>query len=242
MVMMKKIVMAAAMALLAFPAIAQESEVVQNLKQELAKVFRAQPDKVESTPVDGLYEVVYGSNVYYVSADGRYLLNGDLVDVKSRTNLTEKKRSDARLEAMAEVDESDMIIYKASDKEKHTISVFTDIDCGYCRKLHEGMAEMNDLGITVRYLAYPRAGIGSPSYDKAVSVWCAEDSHKAMDEAKRGARLAKANCDAPVKAQMALGASIGVTGTPAIVLEDGTLMPGYLPPKKLAAALDKGFN
>jgi thiol:disulfide interchange protein DsbC len=92
----------------------------------------------------------------------------------------------------------------------------------------------------VRYLAYPRAGVGSPSYDKAVSVWCAKDRHKAMDEAKRGTTPPKASCDAPVKAHMALGASVGVTGTPAIVLEDGTLMPGYLPPQKLAAALEQG--
>lgn len=237
--MMKKVFVAAAFALLAFPAIADEQGEVKSLKQELAKAFGKQPDKVQPAPLDGMYEVVYGAKLYYVSADGRYLFSGDLIDLKTRINLTEKNRSDARLKAIESVDESDMIIYKAKGEEKHTVTVFTDIDCGYCRKLHQGMSEMNELGITVRYLAYPRAGVGSSSYDKAVSVWCAKDRNEAMDEAKRGATPDIVTCDAPVKEQLALGASIGVTGTPALVLEDGTLMPGYLPPKRLAKALEQ---
>lgn len=236
---MKKVFVAAAFALLAFPAIADEQGEVKSLKQELAKAFGKQPDKVQPAPLDGMYEVVYGAKLYYVSADGRYLFSGDLIDLKTRINLTEKNRSDARLKAIESVDESDMIIYKAKGEEKHTVTVFTDIDCGYCRKLHQGMSEMNELGITVRYLAYPRAGVGSSSYDKAVSVWCAKDRNEAMDEAKRGATPDIVTCDAPVKEQLALGASIGVTGTPALVLEDGTLMPGYLPPKRLAKALEQ---
>jgi thiol:disulfide interchange protein DsbC len=228
------------MALLVSPVMAEDSSAAQELKKGLVKVFGGQPESVEASPIEGMYEVVYGPKVYYVSQDGRYLLSGDLFDLKTRTNLTEKNRSDTRLKAMADIDESEMIIYRAKGEEKHTITVFTDIDCGYCRKLHRGMPQMNELGITVRYLAYPRAGVGSPSYDKAVSVWCAKDRHKAMDEAKRGTTPPKASCDAPVKAHMALGASVGVTGTPAIVLEDGTLMPGYLPPQKLAAALEQG--
>lgn len=236
---MKKVFVAAAFALLAFPAIADEQGEVKSLKQGLAKAFGQQPDKVQPAPLDGMYEVVYGAKLYYVSADGRYLFSGDLIDLKTRINLTEKNRSDARLKAIESVDESDMIIYKAKGEEKHTVTVFTDIDCGYCRKLHHGMSEMNELGITVRYLAYPRAGVGSSSYDKAVSVWCAKDRNEAMDEAKSGATPDIVTCDAPVKEQLALGASIGVTGTPALVLEDGTLMPGYLPPKRLAKALEQ---
>lgn len=239
---MKKVFVAAAIAILAFPAMADDKGEVKNLTQGLTKVFGKQPDKLQPSPLAGIYEVVYGAKLYYVSSDGRYLFSGDMIDLKTRVNLTEKNRSDARLKAIEAVDESDMIIYKAKGKEKHTVTVFTDIDCGYCRKLHQGMSEMNELGITVRYLAYPRAGIGSPSYDKAVSVWCAKDRNEAMDEAKRGATPDIVTCDAPVKEQLALGASIGVTGTPALVLEDGTLMPGYLPPERLAKALEQSIK
>jgi thiol:disulfide interchange protein DsbC len=242
MVMMKRIFVAAAMAFLALPVMAEDSKAVQSLKKDLVKIFGGQPESIQAAPIDGLYEVIYGPKLYYVSLDGRYLLSGDLFDLKTRTNLTEKNRSDARLKTMAKVDESEMIIYKAKGEEKHTVTVFTDIDCGYCRKLHQGMAEMNDLGITVRYLAYPRAGVGSSAYDKAEGVWCAKDRHKAMDKAKSGATPPKANCETPVKAHLALGATVGVTGTPALVLDDGTLMPGYLPPQKLAAALAQSGN
>lgn len=230
------------MAVLALPAVAADSKEVANLKQELVKVFKEEPDKILEAPVNGLYEVTFGPKVYYVSSDARYLINGEVFDLKTRTNLTEKNRSEARLKAMAALDESDMIVFKAKGEEKHAITVFTDIDCGYCRKLHQGMEEMNELGITVRYLAYPRAGVGSPSYDKAVGVWCAKDRKQAITDAKNGKNPSKGDCDAPVKDQLALGSSVGVTGTPAIILSDGSLMPGYLPPKKLAAALEQSGN
>lgn len=232
----------AMMFVLAVPAMAAENDSLQNLKQTLQKVFGAQPDTMSPSPVKGIYEVGYGPKIYYVSADGHYLFSGDLIDLHNRTNLTEQNRSGARLKALSQIDEKSMIIYKAKGKEKHVITVFTDIDCGYCRKLHHGMAKMNELGITVRYLAFPRAGIGSPSYDKAVSVWCAKDRHKAMDDAKSGLIPQKASCDSPVKQEYMLGRSIGVTGTPSIVLKDGSLMPGYLPPEKLAAALEQSGN
>jgi len=118
--------------------------------------------------------------------------------------------------------------------------VFTDIDCGYCRKLHGEIDQFNAKGITVRYLAFPRSGIGAPSYNKAVSVWCDKDPQAAMTRAKNGETLPKADCDNPVKEQYELGQLIGVQGTPAIIMEDGALLPGYVPAAKLAAALDKG--
>jgi len=239
--MMKNVVVAILM-LLSFPAMAGESQALQNLKADLVKIFGGNPDTVVAAPVEGFYEVAYGPKLYYVSLDGRYLFSGDLFDLKKRTNLSENNRASARLKALSTVDESSMIIYKAKGEEKHQITVFTDIDCGYCRKLHQGMAQMNDLGITVRYMAFPRAGINSPSYDKAVSVWCAKDRHKAMDNAKSGLEPPKVTCDAPVKDEYAMGKAIGVTGTPAIVFKDGTLMPGYLPPQKLSLALQQSGN
>ena len=239
--MMKKLLIAV-LGFLALPVMAADSEAIQQLKNDLVKVFGGHPEQVNEAPVDGFYEVTYGPKIYYVSLDGRYLFSGELYDLKSRTNLTEKNRAGARLKALSDVDESSLIVYKAKGEEKHVITVFTDIDCGYCRKLHSGMAQMNELGITVRYMAFPRAGVNSPSYDKAVSVWCAKDRNKAMDAAKSGAVLEMAKCDSPVKEQLALGQTLGVTGTPAIVLQDGTLMPGYMPPQQLAMALDKSGN
>lgn len=208
-----------------------------SIRQALAKVIPEAPDTVQKTPVAGLYEVSYGTQLFYVSADGRFLLQGDLVDLQSRTNLTEGRRSGARLTALKEA-EDDMIVYAPKGKAKHTITVFTDIDCGYCRKLHSGMKEMNDLGIAVRYLAFPRAGVGSPSYDKAVSVWCAKDQRKSMDTAKANGELTPAKCDNPVANHMALGQALGVNGTPALVLEDGRMLPGYMPPDRLLQVLE----
>lgn len=239
--MMKKLLVAV-LGFVALPVMAADDEAVQQLKNDLVKVFGGHPDAVNEAPVDGLYEVTYGPKLYYVSLDGRYLFTGELYDLKSRTNLTEQNRAGARLKALSAIDESSMIVYKAKGEEKHVVTVFTDIDCGYCRKLHSGMAKMNELGITVRYMAFPRAGINSPSYDKAVSVWCAKDRNKAMDVAKSGKKPEPATCDAPVKEHYAMGQMLGVTGTPALVLQDGTLMPGYLPPQQLSMALDKGGN
>ncbi len=236
--MMKKLCVAL-LALMAIPALAADNKALQQLKGDLVKVFGGAPEAVTETPVKGIYEVTYGSKLFYVTGDGHHMFTGELFDLNSRTNLTEKKLAGTRLKALRSVDESSMIVYKAKGEEKHVITVFTDIDCGYCRKLHSGMAQMNELGITVRYLAFPRAGVDSPSYNKAVSVWCAKDRNKAMDTAKSGASPEAASCDSPVKQHMEMGKKLGVTGTPALLLEDGTLMPGYLPPQKLSMVLDK---
>ncbi len=196
------------------------------------------PDSVQPSGVSGLYEVRYGAQILYVSDDGRYLFDGEFIDLQKRVNVTEQRRGEGRLNALRALGEESMIVYKPKGQVKHTITVFTDIDCGYCRKLHNGMAAMNDLGIEVRYLAYPRAGINSPSYDKAVSVWCAEDRNKAMDAAKAGEPLKSKSCDSPVTEHLALGESFGVRGTPALVLDSGELLPGYLPPDRLVAHLE----
>lgn len=208
------------------------------LKAKLLKSFGRAPDVIAPSAIEGLKEVVYGTDVYYVTPDGRYLVSGAMFDLASQTNLTERRLSSLRLKMLKDVDESSMIIFKAKGKQKHVITVFTDIDCVYCRKLHSGMAEMNKLGITVRYMAYPRAGIGSPSYDKAVSVWCAADRNKAMNEAKNDGKVVPKKCENPVAQEYKLGQKLGVSGTPAILLEDGHLMPGYAPPERLFALLE----
>lgn len=238
---LKSLLLTTLLALLAISPLHAEEDA---LKSMLLKSFGRAPDLIAPAPLDGLKEVVYGTEVYYVSNDGRYLMSGALFDLTSQSNLTEQRLSTIRVDMLKGADESAMIVYKAKGEQKHTITVFTDIDCVYCRKLHSGMAEMNKLGITVRYMAYPRAGIGSPSYDKAVSVWCAEDRNKAMDEAKNANKVVAKKCDkAPVAEQFMLGKKLGVSGTPAILLEDGHLMPGYAPPDRLLALLDsKGKN
>jgi thiol:disulfide interchange protein DsbC len=227
----------------ALPAQAGEYKLDDTLQNVLSKTFGTLPDSAYTTPIDGVIEVGYGTNIFYVTKDGRYLFNGEMFDLSTRTNLSEKRLSRARKATLDGVDESSMIVYKAKGKEKHVITVFTDIDCVYCRKLHKGMDEINQLGITVRYLAFPRAGLNSPSYYKAVSVWCAKDRNKAMDDAKNLGKLPGSRCDnSPVKDELELGKKLGVTGTPGIILSDGRLMPGYLPPQKLAAMLDQEMN
>lgn len=217
----------------------------ERVKQELKR----DASSIKESPIAGLYEVLVGSQVFYFYKDGRYVISGDLFDMKKGKNLTQAARSEAQMaelkvkkpeniEALNKMGEKNMIVYAPTGKVKHTITVFTDIDCGYCRKLHNEMADYNKLGIKVRYLAYPRAGEGSGSYHKAVSVWCANDQRKAMDTAKSGGNLPSKQCDNPVKAHLDLGHQMGVNGTPALVLENGQLYPGYAPADKLIALLD----
>jgi thiol:disulfide interchange protein DsbC len=119
--------------------------------------------------------------------------------------------------------------------------VFTDIDCGYCRKLHSQIKDYDRQGIQIRYLFYPRAGMDSESARKAEAVWCAKDRHQAMSDAKRGKSVSYRRCDNPVREHYLLGQAVGVTGTPALVLENGELIPGYIPPNRLRRLLDEKF-
>ena len=194
------------------------------------------PTSVESTPLPGIYEVSYGSTIFYFNKDASIMLRGDIIDVKNRVNLTEQKRGAARGKLLNSMDESKMIIFPAKN-EIAKVTVFTDIDCPYCVKLHREMKDYNNEGITIRYMAYPRAGLGSRSYQKAVNVWCADNPAQAMTDAKEGKTLPNKTCDNPVADQYQLGQALGVQGTPAMFLEDGTSLPGYVPAKRLANAI-----
>ncbi len=194
------------------------------------------PDSINKTPIEGLYEVAYGATIFYFNKDASYMMKGDLVEMKTRTNLTEKTRAKARVAKIEEMGEENMIIFRAKN-EKYKVTVFTDIDCPYCVKLHRQMPEYNKRGITVRYMAYPRAGIGSSSYEKIVSVWCSKDRNQAMTDSKNGKPVKQATCDNPVARQFELGQILGIRGTPAIFLADGTMLPGYVPPDQLEAVL-----
>ncbi len=192
---------------------------------------------IDKTPVKGLFAVVVGADVVYVSGDGRYMIQGRLVDLASRADLTEPRRVVARKQAMEKIGEDRMVIFAPAEYD-HTITVFTDIDCGYCRKLHREIADYGAAGIRVRYLFFPRAGVDSDSFRKSVAVWCADDRRRAMTDAKAGKRLKTKSCKNPVKDHLELGEMLGVSGTPAILLESGDMLPGYVPAKRLAAMLN----
>lgn len=215
-----------------------QAEEYQAIKEALSKVVQPGVTASSIKPVgkSGLYEVIYEGQVIYVTKDGRYLLQGDLFDIDQRKNITEETRSVSRLKLVESLDEKDMIVFSPK-KVKHTVTIFTDIDCGYCRKLHKEMDDYLDLGIKVRYLSYPRAGVDSPSYEKSVSVWCAKDRNAAMTAAKLGEKVEKKECKNPVKDHMEAAKQVGVSGTPTIVLDNGTVIPGYVPADRLLQAL-----
>lgn len=196
------------------------------------------PDSIHTTPVSGIYEVTVGPHVIYVSADGRYMFQGDLIDLQNRESLTEPRRRELVKQMVGAVSEDDMIVYEPA-KTRHTITVFTDIDCGYCRKLHNEMQSYLDAGIRVRYMFYPRAGVGSESWRKAEAVWCSKDRRAALTAAKNGKPIEMKTCDNPIKEHMQLVDRLGARGTPFIVLEDGETQPGYLPAAQMEKLLDQ---
>ncbi|WP_129774937.1 DsbC family protein [Peristeroidobacter soli] len=194
-------------------------------------------DEVRPSPMKDIYEVQMGGEVAYVSGDGRFLIAGDMYEIDSRTNLTETGRQKARMSALSRLDEKDMIVFKPQ-KVKYTITVFTDVECGYCRKLHSEIAQLNDRGVQVRYLAYPRAGPGTDDWAKMEAVWCSTDRKKAITEAKAGKAVKAAQCATPIAKQFKLGEQLGVRGTPAIFTDSGEYIGGYLAPDQMVSKLD----
>lgn len=207
-------------------------------RPELAKkIPGTKPEDFRQSPVPGLWELARGSDVVYVTADGKYALAGDLYEVDTDTNVSERRRRDVRLGLLASVPESQMVVFSPKDP-KYTVTVFTDIDCAYCRKLHSEIAKYNELGIRVRYLFYPRSGPNTESWDKAVAVWCSQNRNDTLTRAKRGEQIKLAKCGTtPVDHDYELGQEIGLRGTPAILLANGDMLPGYVPPATLAKRL-----
>ena len=195
-------------------------------------------DSIKTSEAKGLYEVAVGANIIYVTGDGKYLLEGHLIDIEARTDLTEGKLADTRKLAIEKLGTDQMITFKP-EKSKYKVSIFTDIDCGYCRKLHSELDQYMAEGISIQYLFYPRAGKGSESYNKAVSVWCADDRNEALTAAKKGGALETKTCDNPIDEHMQLGIDFEAKGTPMIVTEKGNIFPGYVPAKQLVKALEK---
>ena len=190
--------------------------------------------------VQGFYrvQIVDGPTVY-IDESVQYFFSGDLFAAESGrlVNLSELSLAEERTALMSQLDASNMIIFPAKGEQKAQITVFTDVDCFYCQKLHQEVPKLNEMGISVRYMAFPRAGIGSGSYKKVVSAWCSDDQQEAMDKLKARQNIPNKTCTNPVEQHYVMGKNMGVTGTPAILLDDGTIIPGYRPAADLAKSL-----
>ncbi len=229
--------------LLALPlALAAASASAQEItKEELAtRLNGIAVEDITDAPIPGLYQVAVGANVAYVTKDGRYIVRGDIYDAETSANVSEETRARARATMLGSVDPADMIVFKpANGQVKHTVTIFTDIDCGYCRQFHREIDKVTALGIEVHYMFYPRTGRDTESWAKADQVWCAANHNSALTRAKLGGEIPDGDkCTTPVEAHYELGQRIGVRGTPAIFSEAGELLGGYLPPATLAKVLD----
>ena len=222
----------------ASPLFAADDEELEAVRAKIDSVFQhIAPENVNRSAVDGWYTVHKGAVVAYISADGRYLLQGDMIDLDNQVNLSEKTRNTARQDLMSSLEDDHTILFSPSEV-KHRVTVFTDIDCTYCRKLHSQIDEYMAAGIEVRYLMYPRNGPTSSSWGTSENVWCASNRNNALTAAKQDREFESQKCDAStISEHYMLGQTIGLTGTPAIVFDDGTLVSGYLPPATLASRL-----
>ncbi len=204
----------------------------------LAAKLKVAPTDVSPAPLPGLYRVTMGPQVIYVSADGRYLVRGDIIDLKDGTDLTRSERQAARVTYIKHVNPDDMIVFKAPHP-RHVLTVLTDIDCQYCRALAREMPQLTAMGVELHYLAFPRAGVDSSSWGKAVAVWCAKDRQTAYQDAMRGSEVQGGKCDgSAVAAGYAFAQKLDLSGTPAIITETGQLIDGYIPAQQLVQLLD----
>ena len=215
-----------------------ESEELKQVHAKISSIFgEIEPQHVMASPVDGWYTIKKGMMVVYISSDGRYLFQGDLIDLNRQVNLSEQSRDEARKEIISTIPEEHMIIF-SPEKVKYSISVFTDIDCTYCRRLHSHINEYLEQGIQIRYLLYPRNGPKSASWLKSEQVWCADNRNEALTMAKLDKDFQTQNCDeSMVSTHYLMGQDVGFRGTPAIVLDNGQLVSGYVPALQLSKQL-----
>src|SRR5690625_2073308 len=221
--------------IIASAAVADQDAITQRVSGLVPEIETL---NIAETPLPGVMEVQVNGEIIYMSEDGRYLMQGRLVDMNTQTDLTDAAKSVLRREAVSQLDDDKMVIF-GNDDADYELMVFTDVDCGYCRRLHQQIEEYTEAGIRVKYMAFPRAGIGSETYDKMVSIWCADDPRGAMTVAKSGQQPAPARCDNPVEEQYRLGKQLGVTGTPSLITPNGEMIPGYVPPQQLRESLDQ---
>lgn len=220
--------------------LAADEPELEAVRAKMDAMFQEiEPKNVNGSPIEGWYTVQKGSIVAYVSKDGRYLLQGDLIDLDEQVNLSERSRVDARRTLISSLDDNQGILFSPQEV-KYRVTVFTDVDCTYCRKLHSQIDEYLAQGIEIRYMLYPRNGPASPTWNTSEDVWCATDRKGALTAAKLDRSFESHKCNASsITESYMLGQDVGLTGTPAIVFDDGTLISGYLPPEALTARLQK---
>ena len=231
--------LAAVLLFFAVPATAEEVSVeLQKVRDTVAERFaEISPEEIFESPIPGWYTIRKGAIIAYISGDGRYLLQGDLIDLQENANLSEESRNDARVIMMSAVPNDQLIVFSPAEVQ-HTVSIFTDIDCTFCRRLHSQIDQYMEQGIEVRYFLYPRNGPTSPSWAKAENVWCADNRNEALTLAKLDQEFPTRTCDASIVSKHYLiGQDVGLRGTPAIVLDDGTLFSGYMPADQLKQAI-----
>jgi len=195
------------------------------------------PDVIQASGLPGVYEVRYGTDIFYVSEDGRYLIQGSLIDLETRENLTEKSRRGVRAEIFAEIPDAELTVYVPEREVRHVINIFTDPNCPFCRQLHDEMQTYLNAGVKVRYFMYPVLGRQSPTIMR--DVWCAESRTDAMDAAKAGRSVPTADCPTPADQHLALGRELGISGTPATITGNGQLISGYRPAIEVIQALNE---
>lgn len=221
----------------AAPIPAPNPAVVSNADAAAATIPGVKKEDVRQTPVAGVFEVRRGADIVYMSGDGQYVFTGDLYNVPTHSNLTEAHRRVLRQKLIESIPESQMVIF-SPPQPKYTVTVFTDVDCAYCRELHRQIDDYNRLGVRVRYIFYPRTGPNTESWHKAEQVWCSADRKLALTRAKLGQALDAKSCgNTPVQREYELGKAIGLEGTPGIVASNGAMVGGYLPPQALVAEL-----
>lgn len=227
--------------LLCLAGTARADDGEEAVRRELLKRFPdVRTEQITPSPIPGLFELRLGPQIAYVSADGRYLVRGDIIELATDANVSEARRGTARLAAIEDIGTANMIVFSPK-QVKHTINVFTDVDCGYCRKLHRELDQYLAQGIRVRYLFFPRSGPNTESWTKSEQVWCSADRNAALTRSKRGEVLTSKVCSpTPVQRHYSLGLTFGLSGTPAIITDKGELLPGYVPPGELAAYLETG--
>lgn len=221
---------------------AANAATIDEVKASLVDLIgpRAVSSEVIESPMEGVFQVNMGDRVIYANKVGNFMLLGEVYDTERKISLADEIQQQKALATIEAMDENEMIVF-SPEETRRTMTVYTDVDCAYCRKLHKEVPLLVDNGVKVRYLWYPRSGINTPSYDKAVSIWCAKDQLAAMNDAKLNNKVVAAECDPnPVSAQFASGQQVGVRGTPTIVLDDGTVIGGYMPAKNLLS--DMGIN
>jgi thiol:disulfide interchange protein DsbC len=241
---MKRIAMAIFGLSMAFAAgviAADDAGAGMAVRASLAKALNVPVANIRPAAAPGMLEIVRNHDFLYATADGKWLMHGELISVDTGEHVTENHRRADRLAALKELGEDNLIEFAPEPPmvSRYTVTVFTDIDCPYCRLLHRQIAAYNARGIAVRYAFFPRSGLDTPSYDKAVAVWCSDDRRKALTRAKRDESLVLKRCENPVAREYQLAIELGVQGTPTIFLPNGDVYPSYAPPDDLLTVLQE---